>query len=186
VQSSTIFRVVLLLSSVSIACTRSESSPSPPPPPPPPVPVASTATPTPTPSAELPPADPLPVASASPAKAKVVAAAPTTPFVAGEAWSGSYFCGGKPNTVTLKITKSIGNSVSAIFDFKTSNGKAGSFAMNGVYTPDAKHLALNAGNWIVQPPGVVSVNLDGVTSPDAHGFAGKVIGPGCSSFMIRR
>lgn len=197
VMSSIVHRVFLVsfasLVSFTAACSRSDatpptptltnaaSQPAPLPPPPPPLPQTASIA-----------AEPLPVPSSATAaettkpKVAAVPAAPATPFIAGEAWSGSYFCGGKPSSLTLKITKSVGNNVSAIFDFKTATGKAGSFTMNGQYAPDSKHLVLNAGNWIVQPAGVVSVNLDGVTAPDAHSMAGKVIGPGCSSFMIRR
>ena len=76
--------------------------------------------------------------------------------------------------------------MSATFDFKSGSGKAGIFNMAGTFTPATHHLALNAGSWIKQPPGFVSVNLDGNVAPDGHGYAGKVIGPGCSTFSIRR
>lgn len=121
------------------------------------------------------------VASAKPAQA----APPPIPFVAGETWNGSYQCGG-PSTLALHITHVSGNSVSATFDFKSSTGKAGVFNMAGTFTPATHHLALNAGSWIKQPPGFVSVNLDGTVAPDNHAFAGKVIGPGCSTFSLRR
>ena len=122
-----------------------------------------------------------PVASA---KAPVTAA-PAIPFIGGETWNGSYQCGGT-STLALHITHVSGNSVSATFDFKSSGGKAGIFNMSGTFTPATHHLALNAGSWIKQPPGFVSVNLDGTVAPDNHAFAGRVIGPGCSTFSIRR
>ena len=123
-----------------------------------------------------------PVASAKPVTAP---AAPPIPFIAGETWNGSYQCGGS-STLALHITHVSGNSVSATFDFKSSSGKAGSFNMSGTFTPVTHHLALNAGSWIKQPPGFVSVNLDGTVAPDNHAYAGRVIGPGCSSFSVRR
>ncbi len=126
-------------------------------------------------------------ASAAVASAKPVTtpAAPAIPFVAGETWNGSYQCGGT-STLALHITHVSGNSVSATFDFKSGSGKAGIFNMSGTFTPATHHLALNAGSWIKQPPGFVSVNLDGNVAPDNHGYAGRVIGPGCSTFSIRR
>jgi hypothetical protein len=123
-----------------------------------------------------------PVATAKPV---TTAAAPAIPFIAGETWNGSYLCGGT-STLALHITHVSGNSVSATFDFKSGSGKAGIFNMSGTFTPATHHLALNAGSWIKQPPGFVSVNLDGTVGPDNHGYAGRVIGPGCSTFSIRR
>ena len=129
-----------------------------------------------------------PVPATSVASAKPVTAAPAAPpipFIAGETWNGSYQCGGT-STLALHITHVSGNSVSATFDFKAGSGKAGIFNMSGTFTPATHHLALNAGSWIKQPPGFVTVNLDGNVGPDNHGYAGRVIGPGCSSFSIRR
>ena len=142
------------------------------------------ATPVPTATADLDAGAPEAAAPVASAKT-TVAAAPAIPFVAGETWNGSYQCGGA-STLALHITHVSGNSVSATFDFKSSGGKAGIFNMSGTFTPATHHLALNAGTWIKQPPGFVSVNLDGNVAPDNHGFAGKVIGPGCSTFSVRR
>ena len=114
-----------------------------------------------------------------------VAAAAPIPFVAGETWNGTYNCGAN-NTMALKITAVAGNHVSAVFDFKMHNKKTGGFTMSGTYEPAAKHLLLTAGNWIEQPKGVVTVNLDGTVGEDKHSYAGKVVGPNCFGFSSRR
>jgi hypothetical protein len=111
--------------------------------------------------------------------------APAALIASGEVYSGNYVCGGT-GSLTLRITKVAGNSVTAINEFKHHAGKQGSFNMSGTFTPATRHLSLQAGSWIKQPPGMVTVNLDGALTPDGHTIAGAVVGPGCSSFNVHR
>jgi nucleoid-associated protein YgaU len=124
------------------------------------------------------------VAAADPKGSK--ASAPAIPFIGGESWFGSYQCGGKTSTLSLRIKKSTGNTVSAIFDFKTHDGTAGSYNMSGTFIPATHRLALNAESWIHQPNGFVTVNLDGTVSPDNRAFAGRALAAGCTTFLVRR
>jgi hypothetical protein len=130
-----------------------------------------------------------PAASSAPAATvapiPTAAAAPSTPFVTGESWSGSYVCGQGPTQVQLHVKRG-GTEVQGVFAFVTKNKTTGSFNMTGAYDTAARHLHLNAGNWVSQPPGFVTVNLDGTVSADGHGFSGTVQGPGCSTFSLRR
>jgi hypothetical protein len=111
--------------------------------------------------------------------------APTNPFASGDNWSGTYQCGAKSSTATLKVTKVAGNSVSAIFDFKTGTGKSGSFQMAGQYVPAQKQLSLSPGAWVVQPAGVSQISLDGNVSADNRTYSGKATGPNCTTFSLR-
>ena len=107
------------------------------------------------------------------------------PFASGESWNGSYNCGG-PSTLRLQITSVAGSTVNAIFDFHSRNGKTGAFHMSGKYDHVTRHLRLSAGAWVVQPPGFVPVDLDGIVGPEGRSYGGAVIGPRCTSFSTHR
>ena len=129
-----------------------------------------------------------PVADASvedAAKPTTTTAVPTGPITAGTVWSGNYVCQGT-GSLTLRITRVAGNSVSAVNEFVHHAGKSGSFNMSGTFTPGTRQLSLVAGSWIKQPPGIAQVNLEGTVSADGHTIAGRVVAAGCSSFNIHR
>jgi hypothetical protein len=149
-------------------------------PPPTPPPVASEAPPA---SAAASEAAPAPTTTTK--KAATPAADPDSPFSTGDAWSGTYACGSKPSTGTLKITKVAGNNINGIFDFKIPSGKAGSYKMSGVYTPETRRLVLTAGEWIVQSSGLQTVNFDGTVSQDKRTVSGKAKGAGCNNFAFK-
>lgn len=119
--------------------------------------------------------------------AAAIAAAPAGPppvFTTGETWTGGYFCGQGQTSMSLRITRSQPD-VGAVFNF-SKGAVTGNFMVNGVYSPGTRHLHLAPGNWIHQPPGYVTVALDGEVSPDGHQFSGVVQGPGCSGFSVKR
>ena len=62
----------------------------------------------------------------------------------------------------------------------------GQFKMSGTYATDTRHLHLNAGDWIVQPPRYITVDLDGSVGADNHSFSGTVLAAGCTTFSVRR
>jgi hypothetical protein len=120
----------------------------------------------------------------STATAVAAAAGPAPVFNAGENWSGGYFCGQGQTSMSLHITRAQPD-VGAVFNF-SKGAVSGAFMVNGVYSPGTRHLHLAPGNWIHQPPGYVTVALDGEVSADGHSFSGVVQGPGCSGFNVRR
>ena len=124
----------------------------------------------------------------APLTTKPLPTAPTAapiPFASGESWNGSYQCG-EGRTLKLQITSVAGTTVNAIFDFHTRQGKSGAFHVSGKYDHTSRHLHLSRGAWVVQPPGIAEVDLDGIVSPDGRGYSGSVIGARCSSFTTRR
>ena len=66
------------------------------------------------------------------------------------------------------------------------NVPSGSFRMKGEIASDPSHLRLVAGAWRKQPPGYVTVDLEGDYNARAGEYAGKVDFTGCSDFVLRR
>jgi hypothetical protein len=114
-----------------------------------------------------------------------VVRAPDLPFHQGEVWKGTYVCAQGETQLSLVIWRVDGPDIDAIFDFRhDASGAAGQYNMHGAYRPDSRRLRLAADDWIAQPPGYVTVDLDGRVRDDA--FEGKVVGPSCTSFALRR
>lgn len=116
------------------------------------------------------------------------AAAPSEramPFRAGDTWRGTYQCGQGVTNLELKIVRVSELDVEVTFDFvHDGSNAAGSFQMSGKYRKQSRKLKLVAGDWVVQPPGYVTVDLDGTIEGD--GFSGRVLTPGCTTFKLRR
>lgn len=109
------------------------------------------------------------------------------PFHSGEVWTGTYYCAQGITDLDLEIEEVNGNEVQAIFSFAArGSGATGRFDMNGTYQPSSRHLTLSAGDWISQPLGYQTVDLDGNLDAGGALFTGRVLGPGCSVFSVRR
>lgn len=131
---------------------------------------------------EVPP-DQLPQTPQPTAQVVVVEAAPK-PLRAGEQWVGKYVCLQGETDLTLHIDDVAGESVDAVFEFSHSpTGAAGAYKMRGNLTADGQ-VVLVPGQWMDRPPGYVSVGMRG----EVHGqlFAGRIDGPGCTDFRLRR
>lgn len=133
---------------------------------------------------EAAPADAAPEAAA-PKPTTAVPVVPASLVAAGQVWSGNYVCQGT-GSMTLRITRAAGGSVSAVNEFKHHAGKTGSFNMSGTFNAATRQLSLVAGAFIQQAPGIASVNLDGTVTADGKTYAGRVVGAGCSSFNLHR
>lgn len=104
-------------------------------------------------------------------------------------WLGSYVCNQGITGLSLTVEDEGGGDVSAVFSFFPAPSNPlvprGSFAMSGIYQDG--RLALNATDWIVQPPDYLMVNLVAQYDPDTPGHLdGYVYGAGCSSFSVAR
>ena len=119
-----------------------------------------------------------------PARALVQSAGP-----AGT-WIGSYTCAQGVTALDLSLTADGGNRVRGIFHFASLPPRhqvpEGCFRMAGRFDPQTGALTLAPGEWLRRPPGYVTVGLRGVVTPDGGTLAGRVEGPGCTSFTLRR
>ncbi len=105
------------------------------------------------------------------------------------AWHGTYDCAQGLTGLDLTISPLGPGSVRAVFAFHAIPQNpllpSGEFVMTGQLGAPG-HLTLHAGAWTVQPPFYVTVDLDGTFYPASAEYRGRVIGPGCSSFRLRR
>jgi len=125
-------------------------------------------------------------------------AAGDAPFAAGDRLTGSYTCTQGRTELTLVIEDVRGDDVSVVFEFAYRGATPGHAAASGRYrmqgTLDRKtgKLDLEAGDWIEQPNGYVTVDLEGTIATDASGlqtYKGRVIPPpggGCTTFHVTR
>jgi len=111
-----------------------------------------------------------------------------TPVVAstaqGEQWSGTYVCAQGQTDLVLTVKHTTSTVLDAIFEFSHSpTGASGSLKMHG--TLDANgNVQLVPGQWINQPANYRGVGLQGTIRGDS--FTGRVDGPSCSTFSLRR
>jgi len=116
------------------------------------------------------------------------------PFATPEDWSGSwhgtYVCAQGVTGLTLAITPSGPDSVTAVFSFYAVPGNpavpSGEFTMSGRLGSRTGRLALTPQEWKVRPPLYLSVGLDGVHDQRSGEYRGRVYGPGCAGFRLRR
>ena len=110
------------------------------------------------------------------------------PFRSGDVWVGSYYCPQGTTELELEIEEASGREImSAIFSFRHApTGVSGRFGMSGSYQPGARHLRLEAGEWISQPLGYNTVDMDGVVDSSDVVFSGRIVAPGCGVFSVRR
>ena len=101
-------------------------------------------------------------------------------------WQGSYTCNQGLTGLTLTIAPSKDGSARGVFRFyqvDENPGVAdGCFAMNG--SAFGSHVQLQAGNWLYRPRGYVTVDLEGMVSPNGTGLTGSIFGPNCTTFTL--
>ena len=124
---------------------------------------------------------------------KALLAAMLTPCVAAAqtpavTWTGMYNCAQGVSALTLTVQPTgPANEATALFHFKADKSNPGvpegCFAMSGTF--DARHLRLHATDWLLQPPGYVTVDLAADVSPDGQSVSGTVIGPGCNILSLQ-
>lgn len=106
-------------------------------------------------------------------------------------WSGRYVCAQGATGLALTIQRGEANAVTARFSFyplpENPQAEAGQFMMRGrVDAADPDRLHLVAGRWLQRPEGYVTVDLDGRFNSESGEYRGRVGGPGCSGFVLRR
>lgn len=101
-------------------------------------------------------------------------------------WKGVYQCAQGLTGATLTLTVAPDGTAAGLFEFfavqQNPGVPRGCFEVAGRMDPSG-HLALAPGAWRLQPPGFVTVGLDGQMIT-GNRLVGKVQGPGCMSFAL--
>ena len=104
-------------------------------------------------------------------------------------WTGTYACAQGTTAVALTVQPTgTANRADALFHFKADPAipgvAEGCFAMSGTF--DARHLRLQATDWILHPADYVTVDVVADVGPDGQSAQGVVKGPGCTILLLRR
>ena len=106
-------------------------------------------------------------------------------------WQGHYTClqGDTALTLTIRPAGS-GMDVEGLFHFRASAANPGvpegCFKVAGRHDAATREVSLSAGTWLLRPFGYVSVDLEGRLGPSGDRLRGRVLGPGCTTFELRR
>lgn len=105
-------------------------------------------------------------------------------------WNGTYHCGQGLTGLTLIVSPAQGENVPALFFFysiaQNPGVPEGCYEMSGTYNPETGEASFVAQRWLLQPPGYVTVNLQGTLDKAAPEINGTVDGPGCAEFWLHR
>lgn len=107
-------------------------------------------------------------------------------------WQGTYYCAQGLTGVTLTI-RGDDQQAEALFHFypvpQNPNVPVGCYTMRGYVdtATDTVHLdSDDKTDWILRPPTYVTVNFRGRFSEGRQRITGRVEGPACSTFTLRR
>lgn len=106
-------------------------------------------------------------------------------------WRGTYYCAQGLTGVTLTIRGDDARA-EALFHFypveENPDVPVGCYSMFGNVdtATGAINLESDESLWILRPPGYVTVNFRGRFAGGRHRIVGRVEGPGCSTFTMRR
>jgi serine/threonine-protein kinase len=100
-------------------------------------------------------------------------------------WAGSYICAQGPTAAQMLINATP-QGVAAAFGFAVPNSKPGTFLMSGTFSPVNGQLNLRFVRWGNQPPNYLPANLTGTVDLNQNVITGRVLAPGCSTFVLRR
>jgi hypothetical protein len=109
--------------------------------------------------------------------------APVGPFVAKQVWHGAYTCPQGPTELWIRVVRVENDEVDAVFEFSHAETNAfGSYRIHGTW--DGRRAHFEAGDWLRQPEGYVTVDLEG-TFPDPRTFRGRILAAGCTTFVVK-
>lgn len=132
-----------------------------------------------------------------PKSVPMAAATRDGPLASGDRLTGHYTCSQGRTELTLVIEEVRGDEVFAVFDFNYRGGTsghapaAGRYRMHGTLDRQSGELPLEADEWIDQPSGYVTVDLEGTltTAGGTQTYKGRVKAPRgstCSTFYVTR
>ena len=107
-------------------------------------------------------------------------------------WQGTYYCAQGLTGVTLTI-RGTDEHAEALFHFypvpQNPNVPIGCYSMMGYVDPATETVHLDSDDktdWILRPANYVTVNFRGRFSDGRQRITGRVEGPACSTFTMRR
>jgi hypothetical protein len=100
-------------------------------------------------------------------------------------WRGTYICA-QGQTAAQLLINATPQGVTAAMAFAVPNAKPGTFLMNGKFVPGNGQLTLQFVRWGNRPPNYSPADLTGTVDLNQGVITGRVIAPGCSTFVIRR
>lgn len=107
-------------------------------------------------------------------------------------WRGTYDCAQGLTGINLTIRQGVGTAVEAVFHFyavpQNPGVPTGCFKMSGRLDPNTREFVLESdeSRWLVRPPDYVVVNFHGILGRNGRSMRGRVEGPGCTQFGLRR
>lgn len=108
----------------------------------------------------------------------------------GGTWRGAYVCAQGNTALALTIEPRKDGTLAALFHFEAAPDNpevpTGCFEMNGRHDPATGRLAFSPVRWLRRPPFYVMVGLEGRVSGGGQRIEGRVLGPGCTVFMLDR
>jgi serine/threonine-protein kinase len=100
-------------------------------------------------------------------------------------WRGTYVCA-QGQTAAQVLINATPQGVTAAMAFAVPNAKPGTFLMSGNFAPSNGQLSLQFVRWGNRPANYLPANLVGTVDLNQGVITGRVIAPGCSTFVIRR
>lgn len=108
----------------------------------------------------------------------------------GGTWHGAYVCAQGNTALALTIARRKDGGLSALFHFEAAPDNpdvpTGCFEMEGRHDAADGRLDLRPRRWLRRPADYVMVGLEGRLSADGQRFEGRVLGPGCTGFVVER
>jgi hypothetical protein len=105
-------------------------------------------------------------------------------------WRGTYVCNQGITGLFLTVRRSSADDVTAVFRFfaipENPGVPIGEYEMAGRLGSQNNHLQLLPLWWIQAPPQYVMVGLKGDYDEATGEYSGRVLGPGCAKFILRR
>ncbi|AKF05026.1 hypothetical protein [Sandaracinus amylolyticus] len=105
-------------------------------------------------------------------------------------WQGRYVCAQGVTGLTLTVRPVGADRVSATFSFyavpENPDVPSGSYTMTGLLSATSEVVQLVPERWVQQPRGYVMVAMSGTFDVAQGVMRGRVDGPGCTEFQLRR
>ena len=104
-------------------------------------------------------------------------------------WEGTYSCAQGNTGLSLFVSGQADGRLRTVFYFYPTPDNpmvpVGCFGMSGTYDATTGEAHFTAGQWILRPPGFVTVDLAGTVDARLTRMSGDVDGPGCDTFSLR-
>jgi hypothetical protein len=107
------------------------------------------------------------------------------PFEEHPTWAGHYDCPQGRTRLAVRVLRTRGNLVRAVFDFRHEpSGAFGKFVVLGTFDEQTGNMAFAPGPWLLHSEGYERVGMVGHVSLDGLRFEGRIVHPGCGAFQL--